>query len=296
LALPLLEQSFKKMKMKRGPNHSETLASAVFLAMAYKAAGQLDDAEPLFAEATAGYRATLGYADPTTQVCLNALLDCYSDLKQPKKAEPIWRESVAFSKEKSGADSSEYAAQLAMLCLNLLEQKKFTDAEPLIRECLSIREKKHPDDWRTFNTKSLLGGSLLGQKKYAEAEPLLLVGYEGMKQHEADIPAQGKIRLTEAIQRLVDLYDATDQKDKADEWRKKLPEPPKPVAWQCSPGCNSIPNWSATERGKTTLSAPVSTKAEYVALPRLPMTVTGISGRISKNGVPCSASSEMIER
>ena len=43
-----------------------------------------------------------------------------------------------------------------------------------------------------------------------------------MKQHEADIPAQGKIRLTEAIQRLVDLYDATDQKDNAAEWRTKL--------------------------------------------------------------------------
>jgi hypothetical protein len=32
-----------------------------------------------------------------------------------------------------------------------------------------------------------------------------------------------KIRLTEAMQRLVQLYDAWGQKDKADEWRKKLP-------------------------------------------------------------------------
>ena len=92
-----------------------------------------------------------------------------------------------------------------------------------MRECLKIREQKEPDDWTTFNTKSLLGGSLLGQKKYAEAEPLLLAGYEGMKQREEKIPPQGKIRLTEAIERLVQLYDAWGQKDKADEWRKKLP-------------------------------------------------------------------------
>ena len=46
-----------------------------------------------------------------------------------------------------------------------------------------------PDDWLTFNARSLLGGSLLGQKKYAEAEPLLLSGYEGMKQREDKIPA-----------------------------------------------------------------------------------------------------------
>ncbi|MBC7820910.1 MAG: hypothetical protein IAG10_28840, partial [Planctomycetaceae bacterium] len=69
------------------------------------------------------------------------------------------------------------------------------------------------------------GGCLLGQKKFTDAEPLLLAGYEGMKEHEADIPAQAKIRLTEAIQRLVDLFDATEQKDKAAEWRDKLPKP-----------------------------------------------------------------------
>ena len=73
---------------------------------------------------------------------------------------------------------------LAALGLNLLKQQKYADAEPLLRECLKIREQKEPDDWRTFNTKSLLGGSLLGQEKYAEAEPLLLAGYEGMKQRE----------------------------------------------------------------------------------------------------------------
>lgn len=81
------------------------------------------------------------------------------------------------------------------------------------------------DHWTTYNTKSLLGGSLLGKKNYAAAEPLLLEGYEGMNQHEADIPFNGKIRLTEAIQRLVDLYDATNQKNKATEWRAKLRKP-----------------------------------------------------------------------
>lgn len=46
-----------------------------------------------------------------------------------------------------------------------------------------------------------------------------------MKQHVAAISAQGKVHMTEAIQRLVDLYDATDQKDKATEWRAELPKP-----------------------------------------------------------------------
>ena len=45
-----------------------------------------------------------------------------------------------------------------------------------------------------------------------------------MKQREAKIPANGKVRLTEALERLVQLYDATGQKDKADTWRKQLEE------------------------------------------------------------------------
>ena len=76
----------------------------------------------------------------------------------------------------------------------LFASKDFTRAEPLLRECLAIREKTQPDDWTTFNTQSLLGGALLGQKKYADAEPLLLKGYEGMKQREKTIPPRDATR------------------------------------------------------------------------------------------------------
>ena len=105
----------------------------------------------------------------------------------------------------------------------------------MLRECLTIREKAAPDDWRTFNTQSMLGGALLGQAKqlqatdaaaatakFTEAEPLLVQGYEGMQQREATIPPEGKIRLTEALQRLVDLYTAWGKPDEAAKWQEKL--------------------------------------------------------------------------
>ena len=76
----------------------------------------------------------------------------------------------------------------------MLPQQKPADAEPLLRECLVIREKTAADAWTTFNTKSLLGGSLLGQKNLPpdDAEPLLLAGYEGMKEREDKIPQIGR--------------------------------------------------------------------------------------------------------
>ncbi|MSU58720.1 MAG: tetratricopeptide repeat protein [Pedosphaera sp.] len=124
----------------------------------------------------------------------------------------------------SGDEHPFVANSLAELTRFLMVQEKFAEAEPLARECLSIREKRLPDDWVTFNARSVVGDSLLGQKKFAEAEPLLLSGYEGMKQREDKIPAIGKPRVKETLQRLVQLYEATGQSEKAAAWRKKLAE------------------------------------------------------------------------
>ena len=94
----------------------------------------------------------------------------------------------------------------------------------MTRECLAIREGKAPDDWRTFSTRSLLGACLLGQKKYVEAEPLLVSGYEGMKAREAKISATSKVRLKEALERLLQLSEATDRAAEAAGWKQKLAE------------------------------------------------------------------------
>jgi hypothetical protein len=112
--------------------------------------------------------------------------------------------------------------------MNLLKQQQYVAAEPILRECLAIREQKLPDDWLRYNTLSMLGESLLGQKKYAAAEPFLLQGYEGIKQREAKIPSQGKTRLAEAAERLVRLYEAINQPEKARTWRAKLPSGKRP--------------------------------------------------------------------
>ena len=68
----------------------------------------------------------------------------------------------------------------------------------------------------------MLGVPLLGQKKFAEAEPLLLSGYDGMKKQENKIPPPAKIRLNQAVERLVQFYEATSKPDEAAKWRKEL--------------------------------------------------------------------------
>ena len=122
-------------------------------------------------------------------------------------------------KQRSGADSLPYAGELAVLGLNLLQQKKWADAELVLSESLALREKQQPDDWRTFNTQSMLGGALFGQKKYADAEPLLLKGYEGMKQRGQSIKPVAAILIPEALDRLIELATATNKPDDVKKWR-----------------------------------------------------------------------------
>ena len=150
------------------------------------------------------------------------MLDAY--LKAGKTAEGIRLidQLLADAPRQPPRDSQSLADVLARFSLKLLEEGAFAEAEKLLRAYLTIREQTKPDAWPTFNTQSLLGGALLGQEKYAEAEPLLLKGYEGLKAHAKALPPQARTRILEAIERLVQLYEATARNDDADKWRKEL--------------------------------------------------------------------------
>ncbi len=228
-AEPFLKEVLASRTATLGTDHPQTLISKNNLATLYRDQRQYAKAEPLFREAVDKARQNLGLAHPNTRTFLSNLADCYQLMHTPAKAEPLFRELLEFWKGKAGNEAVEYAQVLATLGGNLLLQKKAADAELILRECLAIRKKKQPDNWATFNTQSMLGAALLGQKKYAEAEPLLLQGYEGMKQRRDKIPPQSKSRLRMALERLVQLYEATDKKDEAAKWRKEL-EVMKPPA------------------------------------------------------------------
>jgi hypothetical protein len=180
----------------------------------------LNEALPLFEQAATGF-AKRGFQHKYAGTIVPNTSAAYERAGQLDKAEGWRRQWLAAVKQQAGADSPAYAGELAALGLNLLQQKKWAEAEPILRECLAIREKKVPDDWRTFNTQSLIGGALLGQQKYADAEPLLLKGYEGMKAREEKIPkaAGVELRISEALDRLIDFNTATKKPEKVKRWQ-----------------------------------------------------------------------------
>jgi tetratricopeptide (TPR) repeat protein len=183
------------------------------------------EAEPLFRRALEGYRKAEG---PDGALTLDLTLDLANLLDQTGRgpeAEPLFRAGLEAARKRFGAADPRTGGIMAPLGLSLIQQGKWAEAEPVLRESLAIREKVQPDEWTTFNTRSLLGGSLLGQKKYAEAEPLIVSGYEGMKAREAKIPAPGMPRFAEGAKRVIRLYEEWGQMDKAAEWRTRLAKP-----------------------------------------------------------------------
>jgi eukaryotic-like serine/threonine-protein kinase len=223
-ALPLLEETLRLQRANQGEKHLDALGTMNNLALALWSTKRLSEAVPLYDETLKLAKDLLGPEHPNTLTCMKNHAECSEEFGRWDLAEPSRRDLAANSKSKAGPDSVQYADKLNLLGFNLLHQKKDAEAEPVLRNCLAIIEKKQPDNFAPFYIQILLGSSLLGQKKYADAEPLLMQGYEGMKKRAANMPPQAQSALTASLEWIVELYEATDQKDKVTEWRQKLEE------------------------------------------------------------------------
>jgi tetratricopeptide (TPR) repeat protein len=187
-------------------------------------------------------RKVLGEEHPDVTASLNHLGVVLWESGRLDEAKTVLEEAATKRRKLLGADDLEVATIEANLARVLCDQGRWGEAEPWAQESLSIRQAKLPDDWRTFNSRSLLGGALLGQKKYAEAEPLLVAAYQGMAERRERMPADSIPRLKEAGERLTQLYEATGRPEQAVEWKKRLagsgllqpPTNPPPAA--ASPG------------------------------------------------------------
>ena len=208
-----------------GEGHNDTGSTRWSLADVLEAQGKMSEAERLYIKQIEVARRVLGEEHAHTLRFRESLARRVHRSGPVAQAEALSREVLALQRRKLPADrrDSSVSNTLASLSFCLLSRQRAAEAEPHLRESLAIREAAIPDHWLRYNAMSLLGGALLGQAKYAEAEPLLLSGYKGMEARERAIPTQGRVRLAEALERIVQLYESWGQPDKAAEWRAKLP-------------------------------------------------------------------------
>jgi eukaryotic-like serine/threonine-protein kinase len=221
-AIPLAEQVRDIRVMKLGMYHPYTIHTLWNLGLAYHSAAKREKALAMFQQAAAGLE-KLDFTHAEAGPIVESLCDCLEERRQFEQSD-LWRRKwLAAAKKKDGPDSAAYAGELAKQGEDLLRRKRHAEAEPILRECVAILQKKKPEEWTTFHAQSLLGGALLGQKDCAEAEPLLVQGFDGLKARQSQIPRlYARHHVAEAGKRIVQLYEAWDRAEMADEWRTKL--------------------------------------------------------------------------
>jgi serine/threonine protein kinase/tetratricopeptide (TPR) repeat protein len=229
-AIVLHEETRDLRLAKLGADHPDTLLSTGNLGYCYWKAKKFDLAISLLEDALNRRIVVLGPDHPHTLGSLTTLSVVLREDGQMERALSLLEAAVADRQTRLGKnhrDTLNVAKSLANVQVDqgsrLLKQQKFVEAEAILRLALAVRTQQTPDDWTTFSNRSLLGGALLGQEKYAEAEPLLVLGYEGMKQRESQIPPYAIARISEALERVVQLYETWGKSTEAAEWRKRLP-------------------------------------------------------------------------
>jgi serine/threonine protein kinase len=256
-SIALHKQALESSRAALGPDHPETKRCVSALAEAYEFAGQLETSARLYGQLLEQHRTLEGATHPATLNAMDHLAYLYGCMgrlaeslamyekyfalrntgfgrgqpfqryvivcqwagKYDQVDKPL-REALKLRNPDQGSfgERFEMAVPLGLTALNLLLQERYDEAEPFAREAVAMNRTAHNQFpyWV-----SVLGAVLLGQKKYAEAEPLLLKGYEGYEK-QAEVYFTAKKRTAQVGGWIVRLYEATDQPEKAREWRGKL--------------------------------------------------------------------------
>jgi serine/threonine protein kinase len=221
-AIALGEQVREARIRNLGVHHPRTIQTLDGLGLAYKFAGKLDKALPLLQQAAAGVEKAKFTHGSASRVIAD-LCECLDKSNRSREADDWRRKWLAAAREKYGPESAAYARKLEEQGASLLSRGRHADAEPILRECLAVFQKTQPLDWGAFQAQSLLGAALAGQGAYAKAEPLLIAGYEGLDARKEQIPPfYVQHRLAQAAERMVQLYEAWGQPEKAASWQSKF--------------------------------------------------------------------------
>lgn len=149
-----------------------------------------------------------------------------------EEAEFWVRKRLKAEEQQFGIDSIERRRTFRMLGTILVDQKKFEEAEPILRD-----GRRHgPNDYTQF--RHPYGYALLcwarqlksenpdaASDKAKEAEVQLLENYEGLKGIESELRQVRHRVLTEAINHLIELYEFVERPDEVAKYRLLLPEP-----------------------------------------------------------------------
>jgi eukaryotic-like serine/threonine-protein kinase len=232
-AEPLATEVLEVNRRVQGPEHPDTLTAMNNLASVYRYQKKLAEAESLFVKVLELARRIRGADHPETVTSMNNLAAVYIAQSKYAEVEPLLTELLAIQRRTLPADHPDVADTQFALGMSLARIERYAEAEPLLAECVAIRDKKLPNEWPRFAARSWLAKCLVVQQKFPEAESLLTQNYETL----SALPPESRSRfgnyLTDALKRLVQLYEGWGKPEEAQKWQALLDqagsESPKPV-------------------------------------------------------------------
>jgi serine/threonine protein kinase/tetratricopeptide (TPR) repeat protein len=221
-AIARFEQLRDAHVKRLGPDHPQTLTTLNNLAWTYRAAGNGTESIALYQQVR---EARMRKLEADQQDAFNTLIELaetYALVGNAEQALRLFQQAaLAIEKRKFVHPNAGQVIDGLSCCHELLKQ--YAEAEVWRRKWLAVVKNQAGLESVAYTTAlAALGANLLKQANYADAEPLLLRGYAGMKDREGELPPFERFSITEALEGLVELYDAWGKPAEAAKWRKEL--------------------------------------------------------------------------
>lgn len=237
-----------------GPTHPDTLASLQYLGNAMAMQGKSTEAIDVHRQALSGMRELYGTEPDRIRLQLGYLADALDIARRFEEAVPVWEEIVRL---KRAASPGRYRTSLFFLAKTFQAAERYDEAETTFREVLEIDlAQRGLDDGQTFEstvrlvwvlriqdkheeadrldkkfaslaqfmleinrpfTDDSYGPYLAYTERFEEAEFYLKRNYEGKKRIGYDGAS-----LNQYVYPLIELYEAWEKPDLADEFRQLL--------------------------------------------------------------------------
>jgi len=216
-AEPLFRESLDVLQKVLGPDHPSVGTALNDLGLLLQARGDIAQAEVMLREALAIRRKSQGDDHIDVAWGLYELGLLLMDSGDAAAGEPLLREALSIARRQRPPGHQDIGPPLAALAECLIKLRQLEEAEQLIRECLDIRRQLLPDHWLYHNAMGLLGETLVGRARYEQAETILIESHDRLYEDPSAPPA----RTADALQRIIELYEAWGRPDQADTWRAK---------------------------------------------------------------------------
>jgi non-specific serine/threonine protein kinase/serine/threonine-protein kinase len=216
----LFAEALEARRRAVGPDHQDTLHTQVNLGEAFVAAGDLERGRQLIEETLTRAREVLGPNHDVTLMAAESTALVRRRQGRLADARTMLAEALASRQRLLGPRHPYTIEDVVNLGLVMLEQHDYAEAEAMVRPVASASGPA-AEPWLEYEALSVLGGALTGLGRLTDAEAPLLKAHDGLVALGPRIPAQDKPMLSQTIDRLVALYRALGNDERAAFWASR---------------------------------------------------------------------------